>query len=66
MFAQPRFCKYQKITPNFKMLTAQNIIDAVITQSIQGGSGPDGLKTTEELELVKATLAAKAQHEKLE
>ena len=49
-----------------KMLTAQNIIDAVITQSIQGGSGPDGLKTTEELELVKATLAAKAQHEKLE
>ena len=51
-----------------KMLTAQNIIDAVITQSIQGGSGADGIKipqTKEELELVQASLA-KAQHDKLE
>ena len=53
-----------------KMLTAQNIIDHVITQSIQGGSsGTDGIKipqTKEELELVQASLVAKAQHEKLE
>ena len=51
-----------------KMLTAQNIIDAAITQSTQGGSGADGIKipqTKEELELVQA-LAAKAQHDKLE
>merc|ERR1711974_322610 len=50
-----------------KMLTAQNIIDAVITQSIQGGA--DGQikmpQNAEELELVKATLAAKHQHEEM-
>ena len=47
-----------------KMLTAQNIIDAVINQSIQGGLGADNIKipeTKEELELVQASLVAEAQ-----
>ena len=49
-----------------KMLPTQNTVDAVIPQSIQGGSGTDadGIKipqTKEELELLHSSLVAEAQ-----